>query len=271
MIGALLFPREISPTVVAAASAPRHIQNPPIKTPSVAIPTPHCEAAETEKHLESRTAAPVETAKSAVLDADEVFMKRIESLPLDRANLEISIEVERRIKVSETTRAKLIYSEKKDGKYIIGYAVKQPTLEEVKKNLSLYQKFLNSQTDSNSKQYVDSRFEHLVSQYAMMQGNFRLLYATIPETFGSSVLYFSYAASSEQECMDILKQELAPKPPMVIGVTYKSREGLWGLSREIIPNRWRMDHLIAEDLLKPFFIKNFRSAGGANLIPVTQQ
>ncbi|RYZ86979.1 MAG: hypothetical protein EOP04_12750 [Proteobacteria bacterium] len=196
----------------------------------------------------SRDVAKIESSES-----DEAFLKRIASLPLERANLETRLEVERRIKTNEKDRAKLILSEIREGKHIIAYAVKQPSMREIHEMQKPYQMLRNLQSDPASQDYVDQRHQVLISSFGLTDGNYRLLYAIVPESAGSSVNQYSYAATSEQECMDILKQELAPRSPMVIGVPVQTRQGQMSFSRGIIPGQWRMDHLVSEDMLKPFY------------------
>ncbi len=204
---------------------------------------------ETRPHPKS-----VDTPKTEAPDPDEEFMKRLAAVPLELANLSVYVEVECRIKASEKERAKLIFKETKNGKHTIAYAVKQPSMQEISKVLKPYQMFLDRQRNPASRQYVDQRFQDLVRSYSMTDGKYRLLYTSIPDgPGGGSVMQYSYAASSEQECMDILQQELAPKPPRVIGVTYQDRDGQSSLSRAVMRNRWRMDHLVSEDLLRPFY------------------
>ncbi len=179
-------------------------------------------------------------------------MKGIASHPLDQANLEVRLEVERRIKDGEKQRAKLIFSEEKNNTVTVAYAVKQPSAQEVAEMLKLYQTFLNLQTNQQGREYVDQRFQYLVDVFNLTEGKYRLLYATIPQAAGGITVYtYSYPASTEQECMNILKQELAPRAPMVIGVPYTSRHGQYSLYRDLKIG-WRMDHLVSEDLTKSF-------------------
>lgn len=195
-------------------------------------------------------------------DPDEVFFKKIQNMPLERANLNVRLEVENRIKMSEKERAVLIKSEKKNDKNIIAYAIKQPSMAEIKSMLSLYQKFLDRQTDVGAKKYIDERFGHIVDSYALMDGQYRLLYTVIPDGLGGDILQYSYPASSEQDCINILSEELAVKAPPPIGVPVVSRSGQSSLSRMITPGQWRMDHLVSEDLLKPYYSSTYRAQSG---------
>jgi hypothetical protein len=198
-------------------------------------------------------------ATVAIPDPDEEFMKRIASLPLDRATLEARLEVGRRIKASEKKRAKPIYSEEKDGKSIIAYAVKQASMAEIAAMTKPYKLLLDQQASSDARHYVDQRYQNLFNSYGLTDGRYRLLYAVIPASASSPVLQYSYAAASEQECMDILRQELAPRPPVVIGVTYSSRQGQSSSSYGIVPGDWRMDQLVSEELLKPYYQSSHRA------------
>ncbi len=195
----------------------------------------------------------VDTPKTETPDPDEEFMKQLAAVPLEIAILSVYVEVECRIKASEKERAKLIFKETKDGNHTIAYAVKQPSMQEISKMLKPFQMFLDRQKDPASRQYVDRRFQDLVMSYKMTDGKYRLLYTSIPDGPGGDLMQYSYAASSEQECMDILKQQLAPRPPWVIGVPRQEREGWSSLSRAVMRNRWRMDHLVSEDLLRPYY------------------
>lgn len=226
---------------------------------TVTLPPAKRESSSPPKTASDTTQSHIQTIPEIVpvneaVDPDEAFMKRIASLPLDRANLETRLEVERRIKADEKKRARLIFSENIDGKHTIAYAVKQPSMQDISRMLSLYQRLLDSQTTPENKAYVDQRFQFLAESYAMTDGNYHLLYAVIPETAGGTpIRQYCYAASSEQECMDILRQELAPKPPMQIGVPVISRQGQASSYFSFSNSGWRMDQLIPEEITKPFY------------------
>lgn len=168
LVGRLLFPSPSLPKSAAPDST--HQQSPDAVKNDIEAAPPQKATVQTGVRVEKRTEAKVETADLNPPDPDEVFMKQVASLPLDRANLEISVEAERRIKTSEKDRAKLIFSEKRNGKVTLAYAVKQPSMQEITKLLKLYQMFLDRQTDPAARQYVDQRFQNLVRRYAMTIG-----------------------------------------------------------------------------------------------------
>ena len=263
LTGRLLFPKHSPPARIAdspPAPPPAKItKREPKGDSSRKVIT---EAVKPSEKVTQPQAKVEEPATTAVSDPDEEFMKRIASLPLDRATLEARLEVGRRIKASEKGRAKLIFSEKKDRKATIAYAVKQAPMQEIAAMTKPYKLLLDKQTDPAAKRYVDERYQYVFNSYALTDGRYRLLYAVVPEASSESVLQYSYAASSEQECIEILHQELAPQPPRVIGVTYSSRPGQSSYSRGIVPGDWRMDHLVAEELLTPFYQSSHRAALG---------
>lgn len=243
------FPTHTPTKPIAEQALTERIQN--TVTPESVNQRPHKEPPPYETTEKERSDIHKTRAKPGSIDADQVFLKRIASLPLDEANFEVKIEVERRIKAKEKQRTKQIFSEETNGNVTLAYAVKQPSTQEIKDMLKLYQQFLNLQTNPSDKNYVDRQFQNLVNSYALSEGKYRLLYAIVPQTAGNDpVLNYSYPASTEQECMDILTQELAPKPPRVIGVPYTSRYGQTSLSYGL--KNWRMDHLVPIELTASF-------------------
>lgn len=185
------------------------------------------------------------------VDPNRELIDYVKTLPLPLADLEVKREIERRIKASETERASLIYSESKGGKAIIAYAVKQPSMQEVTEFLKPYKMLLALQTDPASQKYVDDRYGWLMMDFRLTEGSYRLLYA---ESGGHSLKYYSYAASNEQDARNILEQELAPRPPRVIGVPDSPREGVVSSMVMLTMNEpWRMDQLVPTELIKSYY------------------
>jgi hypothetical protein len=207
-------------------------------------------------------AEPEKPAALPVIDPDEEFLKVISSLPLPRAVLETRLEVEGRIKRDEKNRAKLIFSEDEDGKLTVAYAVKRASVDEVEVMTRPFKLVLDLQKSYSYKKYVEYHYDLLFKRYRLAEAEYQLLYAVIPKNApGSPVLNYTYPASSEEECIQILREELVPKPPVVIGVPYtsSSRERSSASAFGIRPGDWRMDELVAEELLHPYYRSSDRA------------
>jgi hypothetical protein len=217
------------------------------------------------RSAEKRVVGITEANKAAVivpLDQDDAFLEKIASLPLERAALETRLEVERRIKEDERERAKQIFSEDKNGKLTIAYAIKKASSEEIRAATSPYKLLLDLQESVAGKKYVEERYDRMFKSYRLGESEYQLVYAVIPKNAdGSPVENYSYAASSEQECIEILHEELAPRPPVVMGVPFSdsSRDRSSSNWYEIIPGDWRMDHLVSKELLEPFYSRSQRA------------
>ncbi|WP_193213008.1 hypothetical protein [Luteolibacter marinus] len=269
LIGLLIWPE--APSVDEPVDPP--VVSLPREGPRKELPkksSPRQEAPEISPKIPARPEPEVLEAKELAgsqeeaVDPDEEFMKKISGLPLDRAEYETRLEVEGRIKDSEKIRAKLIYSKSSDGKNIFAYAVSQPSMEEVRKMTRPYQLLLEKQDSPSGRAYVDKQIESLFNTFRLTDGRYRLLYSIVPEVAdGGFVQQYSIAASSEAECLEILHDDLAPRPPIVMGVTYRDSnyERIGGRSYGVTPGHWRMDHLVSGDLLAPFNRSSYRFTG----------
>lgn len=183
-------------------------------------------------------------------------MKRLAAVPPELDNPIIFVEVECRINAGEKERANLTFKETENGQHIIACRVRQPPMQEISKAVKPDPMFLDRQKHAASRQKVDQRFQDLARSDFMTDETYRLPCTSIRGSPGGGERRYSYAASSEQECLDILQQQLAPRPPWVIGVPGQVREAQSSCSREVMRNRPRMDQLVSRDLLRLFYGTN---------------
>ena len=195
-----------------------------------------------------------EISEKIVADPNQALMDSIKSLTVQDGCLVIEREVERRLKTSEKERAKLIFSEMRNGKVIEAFAVRNPKMQETLQMFKPYELFLALQTDAESRDLVESSYRFAQKTYRTTEGRYRLIYATIPEGSEGMLRVYSFAASSENDAMNILSEELKPPTPVVIGVTYGQREGVYISIKRIDRGKasWRLDQLIDRNKVKQF-------------------
>jgi hypothetical protein len=253
---------DLSASIQESAPAATRIDPPPRVQESVPVAKPAPRSTPQPAKRPAPEPQTEELTKIVPVDPDEEFLKKISSLPLPRAVLETRLEVEGRIKTSEKDRAKMIFSQEKGGKLTVAYAVKRPSVDEVEAMTKPFKLLLDLQDSYSAKKYIEEKYDYLFKSYRLAEAEYQLLYAVIPKSAdGSPVEDYSYPASSEEECIKILREELAPRPPVVIGVPYtsSSRERSSSSSYGIRPGDWRMDQLVAAELLHPFYQSSDRA------------